>query len=88
MMIINLCVVLGISIFLAIDIYQSTECGRFHRYCRLVTNFTIGEVGMRWSTVWKGISDVGWSTKKILERIGWKFQKCGSLDINSKSICT
>ena len=54
---------------------QSAECGRFHRW--LVADFTIGVVGMRWSVVWKGI---GWSTKKILERIGQKFQKSGTLD--------
>ena len=67
---------------------QSAECGRFHRCRWLVANFTIGDVGMHWSVARKGIGDVGWSTKKILERIGWKFQKCGTLDVNSKNICT
>ena len=69
-------------------ITQSAECDQFHQCCRLVADFTICEVGMRWSAVRKGIGDVGWSTKKILERIGRKFQKCGTLDVNSKNICT
>ena len=31
---------------------------------------SVKSVVRRWSVVWKGIGDVGWSTKKILERIG------------------
>ena len=65
--------------------YQSAECGRFHRCRRLVTDITISEVGMSWSVAQKGIGDVGWLTKKILKRIGLKFQKYRALDVNSKN---
>ena len=68
--------------------HQSAKCVRFHQCRRLVADLTIGEVSRGWLVVRKDIGDVGWLTKKILERIGRKFQKCRTLDVNNKNTCT
>ena len=49
------------------NLFQSAEGARFHRCSRLVSNFTIGEVGKCRLVARIGIGNIGWLVNKETE---------------------